>query len=84
MLLLPPSLSCCRRASPAADRADVLDRIRRHLCAHGGPLAASPGIGVITRVGSRWNHRLRRSWRLTSRGAAPLRRAQYRYPVAER
>ena len=44
----------CRRASPAADGADVLDRIRRHLCVHGGSLAASPGIGVITRAGSRW------------------------------
>jgi hypothetical protein len=35
----------CRRATPAADRAGVLDRIRRHLCVRGGPLAASPGIG---------------------------------------
>ena len=44
----------CRRASPAADGADVLDRIHRHPTVHGGSLAASPGIGVITRIGSRW------------------------------
>jgi hypothetical protein len=44
----------CWRTSPAADGANVLDSIRRHLCVRGGSLAASPGIGVITKVGSRW------------------------------
>ena len=53
-MLLPPSLTVAGKPTPAADGADVLDRIRRHLCGHGGSLAASPGIGVITRVGSRW------------------------------
>lgn len=43
----------CPGASSAADEADVLDRIRRHVCVPGGALAASPGIGVIPRVGSR-------------------------------
>ena len=52
----------CLRSSTVAEEPHrprertSLDRVRRHLCVHGGSLAASPAIGVVgptTKVGAR-------------------------------
>jgi hypothetical protein len=126
-----PSLTAAGKPSPTPDGADVLNRIRRHLCVHEDRRQLLQGS--VSSPGSDPNEDYwwRRSWRFTSHAAAtaqgvpgrqspsprwwvlagkyqgrldsarnsarkspavtprrpingPLRRAQYRYPAAER